>query len=338
MKSKHLLIAMLCLISISLNAQTYEFSVSTETYEDLTGSTSLNNGTTWDDPEYYIPIGFDFQFFDTLVTQILIESEGYGGLLSFNESESIVPTIIAYGADIIDRGYDFLGGYGQASQSNISYLLEGTAGSRILKIEWNNVGFYEEMADNYISVDYTNFQLWLYEGSNNIEIRFGPNSVTQPNLCYDGAPGSFAGLVENVDYSTGFFYGEVIMLLDDPSAPMAVSTPSYYNIPYLNGTIPDGTVYKFEYTTVNTSDVTEFDGQFSLSPNPSNDYFKIILNDFNTNFVNANILIVNSLGQVLKDIDFTTDAINISDLKAGTYFVQIRTDSGMTTKKLIKKK
>lgn len=337
MTTKHLLIAALCLLTLNLHAQTYEFSVSTDTYTDLTGSTSLNNGMTWDDPQITIPIGFEFQYFDSLYTQIFIEDEGLGGLLAFNESENLVPSIVSYGTDVIDRGYDFLmGDYTETSQSNISYLLEGTEGNKILKIEWNNVGFYAEMDVDNVSTDYTNFQLWLYEGSNDIEIRVGPNSVTQPDLCYEGESGSFIGLVEEVNYFNGFFNGEVVLITGDPSAPVVTSFPYYYNIPRLDGTIPEGTVYKFAKGTVSTSNALADDWQISLSPNPSNDHFKIISDIENNKLASSNISIVNTFGQTVKEIDFTPDAIDISDLSAGTYFIQIKNTSEMTTRKLIK--
>jgi len=338
MTTKHLLIAVICLITLNIQAQNYQFSVSTDSYIDLTGSTSLNNGVTWDDPEFAIPIGFEFQYFDSLYTQIFIEDEAFGGALSLNDSEDIVPMFIPYAADIIDRGYDFvMDDYTQTSQSNISYLLDGTEGSRILKIEWNNVGFYGEMDGDNVSTDYTNFQLWLYEGSNDLEVRFGPNSITQPNLCYEGDPGTFVGLIEEVNYFNGFFVGEVILLVGDPAAPTTTTAPYYYNLPTFNGTIPEGTVYKFEPMTVSTSDVLMDDAQIMLVPNPSNDYFQIIFDESNDKLINSNIMITNGQGQVVKEFKFTREAIDISDMSVGMYFVQIHTASGMITRKLIKK-
>jgi len=338
MTTKHLLIAVICLITMNLNAQIYEFSASTDTYTDITGSTSLNNGMTWDDPEFAIPIGFEFQYFDSIYTEIFIEDNAYGGIVSFNNTEEIVPTFVAYGADIIDRGYDFVTDeYSQTSQSDLSYLVDGEEGSRILKLEWNNVGFYSEMEGDNASTDYTNFQLWLYEGSNIIETRFGPNSITQPDLCYEGDPGSFVALIEEVNYFNAFFNGEVAFLAGDPNAPTVASPPYYYNLPTFVGTIPEGMVYTFEPTIVSTSDALSDDLQIALIPNPSNDYFQIVFDEFNELLTNSNILITNAQGQVVKEFKFTPNAIDISDMSPGVYFVQIQTASGMTTRKLVKK-
>ncbi len=338
MTTRLLLITLISLITLSLQAQTYQFSVSTDTYTDLTGSTSLNNGMTWDDPEFAIPIGFEFEYFDSVYTQIFIEDSALGGILSFNDSEELVPTLAAYGADVIDRGYDFVvDDYTQTSQSNLSYLVEGEEGSRIFKLEWNNVGFYDEMDVDNVSTDYTNFQLWLYEGSNDIEVRFGPNSVTQPDLSYDGDSGAYIALVEEINYFNGFFNGEVLLLAGDPSAPTAVSAPYYYNLPTFNGTIPEGTVYKFESMVVSTSNALADDLQITLVPNPSDDYFQIIFDESSDELINSNILITNAQGQVVRALQLTSNTIDISDMNAGVYFVQIQTTSGIATCKLIKK-
>ena len=63
-KLKSIMIAAFFVLTMNLQAQTYNFSVSTGTYTDLSGSTSLNNGSTWDEPEILLPIGFDFQLFE----------------------------------------------------------------------------------------------------------------------------------------------------------------------------------------------------------------------------------------------------------------------------------
>jgi len=175
------------------------------------------------------------------------------------------------------------------------------------------------MEGDNASTDYTNFQLWLYEGSNIIETRFGPNSITQPDLCYEGDPGSFVALIEEVNYFNAFFNGEVAFLAGDPNAPTVASPPYYYNLPTFVGTIPEGMVYTFEPTIVSTSD------------------FQIVFDEFNELLTNSNILITNAQGQVVKEFKFTPNAIDILDMSPGVYFVQIQTASGMTTRKLVKK-
>lgn len=58
------------------------------------------------------------------------------------------------------------------SGGNIRYDLTGTEGSRILKIEFNNLSFF--LGGNF----HLKFQVWLYEGTNEIEFRYGDDDST----------------------------------------------------------------------------------------------------------------------------------------------------------------
>ncbi|MDB4088086.1 hypothetical protein N9544_00525 [Flavobacteriales bacterium] len=140
----------------------YTFSTRTGTYTNLTGATSLTNGGTWDDPQLTIPIGFNFTLFNSTISTIYIEDYGLGADLTITDTETgIVPFFTPFISDIIDRGYDFIvGDAATGGLSPISYKLSGISGSRILKIEWKNAGFYSDIDDNGISTDYVNFQLW----------------------------------------------------------------------------------------------------------------------------------------------------------------------------------
>jgi hypothetical protein len=106
---------------------------------------------------------------------------GLGGLVSsvidpnFEADYAILP----FEADLIDRG-ELTG----ISQSPISYKMEGNAGSRILKIEWKNAGFVGEIGELGTLNDYVNFQVWLFEGSNDVEMHYGPNMVLNPAISY----------------------------------------------------------------------------------------------------------------------------------------------------------
>ncbi|MEZ4800124.1 MAG: hypothetical protein R2809_10190 [Flavobacteriales bacterium] len=56
--------------------------------------------------------------------------------------------------------------------SEINYQVDGEEGSRIVKVEWKNVGFYDEFAANGTFNNITNFQLWIYETDNSFDFRF----------------------------------------------------------------------------------------------------------------------------------------------------------------------
>ncbi|WP_299889142.1 T9SS type A sorting domain-containing protein [uncultured Lacinutrix sp.] len=331
---KKILFILFCAFTTLSIAQSYNFSKLTGTYTNLANSTSLNNNVPWDDPELTIPIGFNFQYFNSTLSELTLFSDGDGADLSTQTTPTgTLPILIAYGVDIIDRGYDFNNpNANTGSLSNISYKLEGTVGSRILKIEWKNVGFYEDINDDGISIDYTNFQLWLFEGINTIEIHFGPNSITQPNLNFEGETGARIGLVENYNFNTETLIGTAKMLNGDPNAPFLVnSNDDTLESIYLNGVIPNGTIYRFENQNLSINNF-ELDKTTSLFPNPSKEYFKLTTN---SNTINS-ISIINTSGLIIKTIHNPKSKIDVSYLSSGIYFIKINTKLGSVSKKLIK--
>lgn len=73
-----------------------------------------------------------------------------------------------------------------------------------------------------------------------------------------------------------------------------------------------------------------------LYPNPAQDLLNV---QFKSSFSTGSVKIFNQLGQLVKTTDLSKNQINaipVGDLKTGTYFVQIATDKGTSTKKLLK--
>jgi hypothetical protein len=152
-------------------AQVYTFSKDITPYNDLVAPTNLSGGSYWDDDYWVIPIGFDFLGHDTLT----VSSNGLVSLANYNNlvDEEVTFSISAFadasiGADLVDRDVNLIL---SPVISPIGYQLSGTGSNQILKIEWKNAGFYYDNSTN--KKDSISFQLWLYEDSNNIEMRYG---------------------------------------------------------------------------------------------------------------------------------------------------------------------
>jgi hypothetical protein len=334
-KLKSIIVAAFIALTMNLQAQTYNFSVSTGTYTDLSGSTSLNNGSTWDDLDTLVTIGFDFQLFDTILSELVIGDGNFGGLDISNIGANISPLVIYYGiSDFVDRGYDIDAGISTTgSLSNISYLLEGDAGSRIFKIEWNNVGFYDELFDDNVSEDFTNIQLWLYEGTNDFELHFGPSSISQPELSFLGATGPGFALISSFDAEGEEIDGEAYVLTGDSSSPvMEEFTSVDDDLEPLQGNAPDGTIYRFSRNTTGLSEIQE-PFSFSVYPNPAKDQFSVVVE--NDEVKVEGISILDNHGRLVKLAAANFNQINVSDLVSGVYIVQITTDKGLSTQKLI---
>ncbi|PKP26252.1 MAG: hypothetical protein CVU03_04345 [Bacteroidetes bacterium HGW-Bacteroidetes-2] len=320
---KIICLMLLMLPLITFSQSNYEFTATNEVYTDLVGSTSLNNGQTWDDPEFVIPLGFDFQIGTHTFSTIYIVEWSVGGILSSNPNFSgIVPIFAPISQDIIDFGF----GTGN-SLSNISYLTEGTSGSQIFKIEWNNVGFFDDATEN----DFMNFQLWLYEGSNTIEYRYGQSQINNPSGSFEGETGPVVSLLASYNLETDELEDNAFFLTGNPENPnFNIIEPGNQGFDgALVGMIPEGTTYRFVQDLLSINDYVIND--FAIFPNPAKDF----LNIESTNNTDFSISIYNSVGQeVLKSKK--AEQLNISDLPRGFYIVQFETNKSKVSKKLIK--
>jgi len=143
--------------SRSVQAFIYNFTSFTDSYVELTGAISLNNGEIWDEPTYIMPMAFPFMINETDITEL----EFYGGgslMRSLTNDPDVDTYIFPFEADLIDRGAN-----GNTSLSPISYVVEGTPGSRIQKVEFKNAGSYNEMDQNGTLNMFVNFQIFRSE-------------------------------------------------------------------------------------------------------------------------------------------------------------------------------
>lgn len=227
---------------ILLNGQfeTYFLSKSNEAYQFLTDDIPLSNGRVWDDPSFVVPIGFEFQLFESTVDSLYF-LPGFGGMLTTKPNFMLEydKSISVFDLDLIDRGF-----FNDTSLSPISYKVEGNVGSRIFKLQWKNAGFYGEYESFGTLNDSVNFQLWLYEGTNHIQVRIGPRRVSNPQANYQGETGAIVGLLKkNTNAKDEGFFAQ------GPS-----NNPSIvFERAALTGTPVNGVVYTFSYRALNVN-------------------------------------------------------------------------------------
>lgn len=180
MKKLLLLIPMILSICFMFaQASEYTFVQSTETYTEITGGTVVATGTT-DDTQYAITPPFSFNFNFTPVTAMAMSSNGY---LSFNAGTTtfgytaISSTATGTGV-VVPLSRDLQGG----TLGEMRWEVFGTAPDRYAVYQWKNYRAYgsANLSDSW------NFQVILYETSNDIAIRYG--SFTWA--------GTFAGTVQ----------------------------------------------------------------------------------------------------------------------------------------------
>lgn len=299
------------LLSYNVFSQ-YTFSMYSEPYADLENSISLNNNYTWEFPDYTIPIGFDFHFFDTTLNTIYISSNvNPSVVLSTNNINSNFAMIAPFGSTICDRNMDSVSWVPElGSASPISYHISGDVGSRIFKLEWKNVGFTWDLWEFDYSTDYANIQLWCYENSNIIEFRYGISSLPHYNYSFEYEPGPFVAIFPEVNEDGPQQNG--YLLEGSPTNPVV-----HYTITenHLNNVPPNGTVYRFTPTTASIQDENR-KLTLQLFPNPTKE--GIHINNVETVVAGS---IFGTTGRKVKACNSTY--IDCKDLDAGIYIVKI---------------
>ncbi len=290
---KKLLLGLLVAAFLKAGAQSYTFSQITGTYSDLTGSTLLISGD-WDYFEKGIKLPFTFtyggvDYMDSLYV------DAYGSLSlndNFNEE------LIFLGDDLTSKVKD---------KSPVSYKVEGVSPNRILKVEMKNAGFNQDGT----LVDSAHVQCWIYETTNVIEYRYGPNSVKSATWAENGA---FVGMTnESIE--------KYIILEGNPANP-TINKTDLNNAATLNGMPANGVIYRFV-------------------PGNGSGLKQVVMVSQTANglFVPASVQVTsiklyNVNGQLIQSSSHINE-INFSDLGHGLYVVVLETEQGLLTQKLL---
>ncbi len=315
MKTKLLsfLFCVLFLITLKSRSQTYSFSQLTSPYVDVTSATVVTT-PGWDDftiIDKKLP--FTFQFFGSPQDSLYILS-GFAAFLQYGAGNFPSDQIYFFDAELIERA--------TGGASNISISVTGTTPNRIYKVQTKNAGF----TNNSNGTEFANVQLWLYEGTNVIEIHFGACSASAPT--YNPLLGPTIGIFQNTS---------AFLSLSGPAAnPSASSTIASLNI---TGTPVSGQVYRFTPGAVGLNKLSS-NSAGMIYPNPSNGSINF---RSSTEINNGTAKIFNSIGQLV----YEKNEFNISknqtqkldiQLEAGLYYLQISNQgTNFTPEKLIVK-
>jgi len=313
-------------------AQEYTLTVSNQSYTDLDDPISVNNGLTWDEPEFIVPIGFDFNFFDESIDSLFFLDDS--ALLNELGNDEIVAFAIG-NLGMTDRGFDLNEGE-PGSLSPISYQLSGSPGSRIFKLEWKNAGFFRdgEMNDGVYS-DFTNIQFWLYESDGAIEIRYGESDRTNLEMIYESLNYAFTSVCFLGVFDDDFEpISDQAYILDgtatDPTLDL-FSTGYYYGS--LEANTPYGTVYRIARMTSADNEPNNDNAKIIISPNPTTGLLQVNTNIIDNEIESIKILDIN--GRCLKSYN-SLNNIDISDLPAMCYFLNIQTADEVWNERIIK--
>lgn len=256
---------------------------------------SWRNGTNADDNlSDAINLGFSFNYQEGNYSQVLVSTNGFvtfNTATTVNGSGSTNPynyansNLSASGSiaspGILAPFYDDLAcqDIPSALQNSIRYATQGSPGSRIFVVEWIGIETYQNPGPNL------NFQLRLYEGSNNVEFVYGQMEGFNgtKNHLYSASCGINAISISPTILSSEFFSQQILNTRSFSGTPSnnlnsvpecntsLLFTPGTY-VPYTSTSVP---VSNDEYSTttvlaVNTLPCTELCATYYSSVNATN--------------------------------------------------------------------
>ena len=307
-----------CFSFIPTKAQ-HNFSQTSSTYSDLTSPVSINNGVSWYDTLFTVPIGFNFNFLGQNYDKIFIKTHN---AVFYFDTLSKTKRLVPFFADLIDINYGMPG-----SLSPLSYKLDKGIIDTILKIEFKEAAFGSDITSRI------SFQTWLYKNSNKIEFKIGPNAVNDPLNAYGGTSGPMIGLVYNYDVPADSIKS-AFLLSGIPSSAQAMHINSN-NFSFVNGTPVSGTVYQFMV------DLSGINGENNSSlinvfPNPCPGKFNL---EFTPNLYSAKIEILNMEGKAVLNDVFNVSSliktIDLSTLPNGIYSLKIISNKISISQKIV---
>ncbi len=301
---KNYIFFFLAFLSLASDAQYYQFSKTTGAYSNLTGATVVLNGN-WNDTLVSLKNPFYFRFFSSNILAGLADSvqvDDFGNIYFNNINNGFIEV---FRVDLNSRGNN---------KSPISFKVEGASPSRILKIQYMNVGFD---SDAPAFSDSMNFQVWIYETSSILEFRYGPNSVKHSS--YAGENGAYVDIADPLGVSSNF-----IALEGDPSNP-TVRTNNFSAQKTLTGTPVNGTIYRFTPSQFHTGIQSGNEVKINIIQN------KLSLP---AGMEVMRIKIYNVNGQLLQSA-LNAEEVEFNIFPHGLYILNIETKEGLVSRKLI---
>lgn len=328
MKKLLLTLSLAVVSSFSGQAQSYSFNHFDQTYTELTAATTVNT-QSWFYHSFDIPLPFKINIFGDEIKNLSLSN----GILYADSKKlkNIQYQLFAQTAELMDGSYEFNPvGPASPSESPLRYKVEGTAGNRILKIEVTNAANGNEYFEKETKKMRINFQYWFYEANEQIEYRYGSNTITDFDFFFNdySLPNqitpNFAVIVAKIlieEYENGDEEEkplEVYSLIGDSQNPVGKLSSDE---PERLTTYPKtGRVYQFKNSTLGIDKHAQTG--ISLYPNPTNDVLNISL-DIDDNNIPYNIFDV--LGKrVLSGTRQSIESpIMVNTLNKGVYFIKV---------------
>jgi hypothetical protein len=314
---KHWSLILLVFITGFIFGQNIPYWMNTQqgTYEELIDPVSINEGEVWT-PYCSYPVYFNFNFDILWQTYTSLNVRAGGLEFSGYGTKHLQVIMTPFGGYFLrDRGETL-------SASPLGYEVTGESGEQVLKIQYKNAGF-EPWAGFDTIDDFINYQVWLFEADNRIEIHFGPQS--------SGYGVSFNDFIDPKFFCDDPFALTIFGNADNPSwAWIDYTNPIYY---FLDGLPSEGIIYTI-YPNPNFTDIHILpDGpELRVFPNPFHDHLFIRGSIGQERLFDLNITDLSGHVCYQETFQSQTDpvehSINVSALERGVYLLVIRDQHG----------
>jgi hypothetical protein len=153
----------------------YSLSSGTASLDPMVGASSVGgaivNGYNDDNASAVNNIGFNFVFMGVCYSQFSVNSNGQLRLGATVVQGSNHASAAATTAIICPMSGDNSSGISTPTVNPVTFKVSGSSGSRVLIVQWINFN----IALSSTSTNGGTMQLWLYEGTGNIEFHYGSN-------------------------------------------------------------------------------------------------------------------------------------------------------------------
>lgn len=308
---KKLVLILIVFVWYSSQAQ-YILNTTLTTYQELSNPVSLNNGEIWNSgSDYPVFFNFNITIYDQTYTALSVRGGGGLNFPGLGIKELYIFHTPFGGYLLRDKGTS-------SSLSPIDYEISGDNGQHVLKIQWKNAGF-EQWYTSSDTSDFIDFQVWLFEIDNHMEIHFGnhqadPGTYGYPEATNDPNPGP----------SVLFYFDSCnnVFALHGPS-----NLPSYWymnsctpNYSFIDGTPMNGITYSIYPDNVGLKDAST--ENLNLYPNPATNWCTV---DLPSSMNDLTLIITHISGiERMRIYDIKDkEKIDLTGLQPGLYLYQV---------------
>lgn len=300
--------------TLTAQANYYKFMQTSGTYTPLVNDTLISpanfgtQGQAWILPltgEQFNWFGKNFNV-DGNNTTVVFSNNGF--LRVEDDSTFIVLDAMFTYTDSID------------ANSELSYVIEGNSGKKVIKVQWKNLSLRNGQPSNYV-----NYQIWAYQESGIFEIHYGPSSANNQSG-FTTSTGPNIGLFYSLTNFTKMF--EKIWVNGSPGN-YTLDSARTVTFDAVSGAPPEGTIFRYLPKTTGIISIQD-QNSLTLFPNPADSYLNI--KSSKPLAEQLNIIISDTEGKTLYTTTMNTGMsqtkVKTEGFPAGIYYLSI--NDGMT--------